>query len=225
MKSNWCIRVLLMTVLAAALPLLAQDNKDDDEGLLKVERPDKCPKIADDKLELARKDKTLKELVASHDQIMGIYKELEASKAMAEGGDKKSEKNVDKLEKRLIREKKLHEKIAEKLKKPWVKDYNKLRKKYNDLTKKGDAATAQNNDKRAEKLYQEAQTFTGTMEGLKTRIDYVDYFCFFQGYDDGKEAEANDKPLIQGDKEDDNKKKDAKKATKKKKKAKDDALD
>ena len=217
-------QLLLAFLFACSLPILALDAKEEDDGCLSVERPDKCPKIDDVRLEQARHSKNLKELIASHDEIMGIYKELEASKTMAEGGDKKSEKNVDKLEKKLERFRRNHEKIAEKLKKPLVREYNKLWKKYTDLQKKGDAATAQNNEKRAAKFYQESQTFTGTMEGMKTNIDYIDYFSFFQGYDDGKKEEPKDnKPLIQGDKDEDKdakkkdaKKKDAKKGGKKK---------
>ena len=56
------------------------------------------------------------------------------------------------------------------------------------------------------------------MEGLKANIDLVDYYSFFQGYDDGKADEAKEaKPLIQGDKDDDKnaKKKDGKKGNKK----------
>ncbi|MBR4675709.1 MAG: hypothetical protein IKP00_14710 [Victivallales bacterium] len=209
-------QLLLAFLFACSLPLLALDAKNEDDGSLKLERPDKCPKIDDVRLEAARRNKNLKELIASHDEIMGIYRELEASRTLAEGGDKKSEKNVDKLEKKLERARRQHERIAEKIKKPWVKEYNKLWKKYSELQKKGEAASAQNNEKRAQKFFQEAQTFTGTMEGMKTNIDYVDYFSFFQGYDDGKKDEPKDnKPVIQGDKEDP---KDAKKGGKKKKK-------
>ena len=210
MNFKHCTRLLLAFLFACTLPLLALDAKDDeDDGLLKVERPDKCPKIADAKLEAAQHNKSIKEVLASHAEIMGVYRELDACKTMAEGGDKKSEKNIDKLEKKLERLKKAHEKITEKLKRPWVKEYNKLWKHYTELQKKGDAATAQNNEKRASKFYQESQTFTGKMESLKGNIDLVDYYSFFQGYDDGKADEAkNPKPLIQGDKEDD---KDAKK--------------
>lgn len=214
MNFKHCTQLVLAFLLACTLPLFALDNKDDeDDGSLKVERPDKCPKIADAKLEAAQRNKNLKEILASHAEIMGIYRELDACKTMAEGGDKKSEKNVDKLEKKLERAKKTHEKIAEKLKRPWVKEYNKLWKKYTDLQKKGDAATAQNNEKRASKFYQESQTFTGTMEGLKANIDLVDYYSFFHGYDDGKADDAKEaKPLIQGDNDDkDAKKKDGKK--------------
>ena len=227
MNCKHCTQLVLAFLFACTLPLFALDAKeDDDDGLLKVERPDKCPKIADAKLEAAAHNKSLKEVLASHSEIMGIYRELDACKTMAEGGDKKSEKNVDKLEKKLERAKKAHERITEKLKKPWVKEYNMLWKKYTDLQKKGDAATAQNNEKRASKFYQESQTFTGKMEGLKANIDLVDYYSFFQGYDDGKPDEAKDpKPLIQGDKDDKNdkgdKKKDAKKGNKKSSKKKD----
>ena len=226
MNVKLCAQLLLVLFFACSLPLLALDAKDDDDGTLKVERPEKCPKIDDVRLEQARNSKNLKELVASHDEIMGIYKELEASRILAEGGDKKSEKNVDKLEKKLERFRRKHEKIAEDLKKPLVRNYNKLWKKYSELQKKGDAATAQNNEKRAAKFYQESQTFTGTMEGMKTNIDNINYFSFFQGYDDGKKEEPKDnKPVIQGDKDEakDAKKKDGKKSGKKGEKKKDKA--
>ena len=226
MKSKRVLLAILAFVFAFAMPLSALDKKDEEDGLLKVERPEKCPKIPDEKLEAARKNKAFKELIESHDGLMGLYKELEASKALAEGGDQKSQKTADKLEKRIMRERKAHEKIAEKLKKPWVQDYNKLQKKYNDLTKKGDAAAARKQDKAADKYYQQSQTFTGEMESLKTKIDYVDYYSFFEGYEK-EEEEKDDKPLIQGDKPGDKKDKnnDAKKDKKKKKKSKDDNQD
>ena len=219
MRFKHCTQLVLAFLFACTLPLLALNaNADEDDGTLKVERPAKCPKIPDAKLEAAQRNKNLKELLASHAEIMAVYRELEASRTMAEGGDKKSEKNVDKLEKKLERLKKAHEKLAEKLKRPWVKEYNKLWKKYTELQKKGDAATAQNNEKRASKFYQESQTFTGTMESLKANIDLVDYYSFFHGYDDGTPDEPKDqKPLIQGDQEDDKggKNRDGKKGSKK----------
>ena len=64
------------------------------------------------------------------------------------------------------------------------------------------------------------------MEGMKTNIDNINYFSFFQGYDDGKKEEPKDnKPVIQGDKDEakDAKKKDGKKSGKKGEKKKDKA--
>ena len=90
MNFKHCTRLLLAFLFACTLPLLALDAKDDeDDGLLKVERPDKCPKIADAKLEAAQHNKSIKEVLASHAEIMGVYRELDACKTMAEGGDKK----------------------------------------------------------------------------------------------------------------------------------------
>lgn len=201
-------------------------SKDDEDAkepkvVCGLTLPDKQPKLDERIVESYRKYKKYADFFKLHDDLLHCYIERKALQTPAEDPKeaRKNAKELEKVEKKLNKAKRKFFKVAKKLRTPIDREYNKLRDKYDQLDQQADEALDKGNERKAEKLSQASAKFTGKMEELKTNIDLINMFLFFDEYE--KDDDTTGKLPVNNNDDDNDKIQKSKKPKKSKKDKKD----
>jgi hypothetical protein len=129
------------------------------------------------------KDPAAMEIVALYGEVDKAYAELATARNVALGDDRearKAEREGRTLESKIKRQLKKLEGEVEKYVRPLEKDYEENKRKYESLKTRGDQLSEQGQAKRATEQYQQADRYTGKVEGLKRQIDTAKAFLYFE---------------------------------------------
>jgi|GEM_PF-3143049 len=189
-------------VAAKAVEKADAEAKEKEAGDAKGKKPE----VPADAMEAFRnsKDPAAMEIVALHNEVDKAYTELATARNVALGGDKeakKAERDAKALESKIKRGLKKLEGEVEKYVRPLGRDYDENKGKYDALKAKGDQLSDQGQEKKATAQYQQADRYTGKIEGLKRQIDTAKAFLYFEsaegvslddGDDDDGDKDAKD---------------------------------
>jgi tetrahydromethanopterin S-methyltransferase subunit G len=182
------LKVALFFAVVVPLGLFAQPMLGDRSQVVDRGagiRPEKRPvKPSDNDIFKARDNDAYKEFFAAYDDIVNLYRERQVLETANDPKEaRRAKQRLERLERRLERGKRDFYKLAEKLRKPMDRDYEKLQERLDDLEKKAKDAEARNLEDRATKFYQEQGKYSGTHANLKKKIDLINYYLFFDEFD------------------------------------------
>jgi tetratricopeptide (TPR) repeat protein len=129
------------------------------------------------------KDPAVVEIITLYDQIDKWYTELATAKNVAAGDDREARKakgDVKAYETKIRRQLGKLEDAVDKYTKPLEKAYDQNKSQYDALRGKAEQYEKQGQDKKATDLYQQADRYTGKMEGAKRQLDTAKSFLYFE---------------------------------------------
>ena len=183
------LRIMVVGSFCVAFLGSAWGAGEDKE--IKSPRPDKQPKIDQKQLESFQKSNA--EIADLYASVQGKIDELSAALEQMGGANAKDKRKLEKQERSLrgeiTRDRRKLDKLLEKQIAPAEQAYLENKGKvdgYNDKAKKAEGA---GDEKKAQKLYQEAAKYNGATESAKRKLDLLYYHTFFTGDEILKDGE------------------------------------
>ncbi|NLF93089.1 MAG: hypothetical protein GX564_04290 [Oligosphaeraceae bacterium] len=171
----------------AALELTAEE-KEDLELFKKFPRPEKRPKIDEKKLDA--QEKRLADLLSLYHEL---GEKMRERKSLSDETDakiqRKNQRKIKKLDREIKKLKKDLVKEAEQLRRPLDRKYNEYMKEKEAYDKKVAEAEKNNDERKVEKLAQEFARKGDRITGIKTQIDCINYYLFWDALTGKKVAE------------------------------------
>jgi len=162
-------------------PALNANADEEDKLFAKLPLPEKRPKLVDEILSSARKNYS--ELAELYDDLGMLIREKQL--LLQETDAKKARKNkreIEKLDKKIYKQKKDLVKTARKLRRPLDRKMEGLQEEKEDYDKKIESAEKSGNEKRVQKIAQEFAKKGNDFESTQRQLDSVNYFLFWDDF-------------------------------------------
>ena len=177
------ICVLVGAMLCGVTYGQLKDQQKEMEDEIGIVLPLEKPNVTQDQKADFRKNRKYESFFKLRDETEKLFKERELYLSKTNPKEIRHYKpKVESLEKRIPKMRKKFYQEARRMRQPLEKDYAKLKAMYDDLTDKASKAEKAGNDAKAMKFSQDADKYTGKIETLKTSIDILNSFLFFDEF-------------------------------------------
>lgn len=165
----------------AAVVELTPEELEDLELFKKLSRPEKRPKV--DERRMDAQEKKLSDLIEIYHELGEKLRERKTlSNETDEKIKRKNQRQVGRLDKDIKKLKKGLVKEAQQLRRPLDNKYDDYMKEKEAYDKKIEEAEKSNNERKVEKLAQEFARKGNRIEGIKTQIDCINYYLFWDEF-------------------------------------------